>query len=676
MEIESQIMSNILSKNILNEIGTLPMEFREKSEEVTLLQNELVELKQKFLKRESQIDKLSKEIINIENSLSASLEEISNIKSEQKLIIDSINEESFKSFTNNFYKIPKNIQEIILIFLKYEGELKEELNFLLIKPELLNSLLRDSYSYFKSIEESDKEKYELYRDKIKSIKNGNNIKFNGNHIGNDHTNNKYKLETPFNIILKFIENTFKIVDTNNYNKEMSNNIKEKSLYKDKLFILNKLLQNEIKEKQEKLKSINTYIKHINNILIKYKNFFGNSISNKNNNSSNIKNSYNNKYDNIENDNIILINKKADTFTKKENLKENDKIILSPKPNINIDDKSKSNNNRNDKIILNATNRNDEKFKINTSTEKILLKSCIGGEEMHKNNLYNFDFLENKNNNFFHDVNNCKKKSIISKTDHSSSNNLINNQNNIKIISIITSSNKNPQSSNISSNINIDDNNNKINSVSIDKLNNIGNINNNSNIYSVVNQNEGKKIKIGSLAMYQSTTSKNFKNKIIKTNSFEQVESRKIFIHNATSNNKPNKSHINNVEILNDVNNKKINNEQYKDRNLNRNIQQPFYSYQSNDELSSENKSLKNYISKTQKNKQEIDKKNIVNNYINNNIILDYKQSENNENIIINNIRKKNLYLSHKGVYNNKNKKILKMFEMNKNNEKVKSNKYK
>ena len=676
MEIENQILSNILSKNIIKEIGALPMEFREKSEEVTFLQNELNELKQKFNKRENQIEKLSKEIINIENNLSTSLEEISNIKSEQKLIIDSINEESFKSFTNNFYKIPKNIQEIILIFLKYEGELKEELNFLLIKPELLNSLLRDSYSYFKSIEESDKEKYESCRDKIKNIKNGNNFKFNGNHIGNKLTNNKFRLEKPFDNILIFIENTFKIVDTNNYNKEMANNIKEKSSYKDKLFIENKLLQNEIKEKQEKLKNINTYIKHINNILIKYKNFFGNSNSSKNSNSSNIKNSYNNKYDNIENDNIILINKKPSSFIKKEDLKENDKIILSSNPNINKDDRIISNNNnKNDKIIFKSNNNKNEKFKINNRTEKILLKSCIGGDEMHRNNLYNFDFMENKNNNFYYDVNNCKKKSIISSTDPSSSNNLINNPNNIKIISIITSSNKNPQSPNISSNINIDDNN-KINSVSIDYLNNNGNINNNSNVYSNVNPNEGKKIKIGSLAMYQSTTSKNFKNKIIKTNSFEQSESKKIFINNPSSNNKPNRSHITNDEIQKEENDKKINKEQYKDRNINRDIQQPYFSYQSNDEASLENKSLKNYIIKVQKIKQESDKKNIDNNYINNNIILDYKQNGNNENIIINNNKRKNVYLSPQGIYNNKNKKILKMFEMNKNNEKIKNNKYK
>ena len=58
-------------------------------------------------------------------------------------------------------------------------------------------------------------------------------------------------------------------------------------------------------------------------------------------------------------------------------------------------------------------------------------------------------------------------------------------------------------------------------------------------------------------MYQSTTSKNFKNKIIKTNSFEQIESRKIFIHNPTSNNKSNRSNINNDKISKQENDKKL-----------------------------------------------------------------------------------------------------------------------
>ena len=218
MEIENQIFSNILSNNILKEIESLPSEFREKSEDVRLLQIELNELNSKYTQKENQINRISKDIIDIENNLTSNLEKISKIKSDQKLIIDSLDQESFKNFINNFYNIPNNYQEVILLFLKYEGNLKEQLNFLLIKQENLQDLLRDSYSYFKSIEEFDKEKYEIYRNKIIYLENNKNIKGN--------KNNKNKLSTPFDIIIDFINNTFRIIDMNKYNKEMNQNIKE------------------------------------------------------------------------------------------------------------------------------------------------------------------------------------------------------------------------------------------------------------------------------------------------------------------------------------------------------------------------------------------------------------------------------------------------------------------
>ena len=131
MEIENQVIPNILSKNILKEIEALPKEFREKSDEVRELQVELNKLRSNYSRKENQINIISKEIINLENDLTKNLTEISKMKCEQKLMIESLNEEYFKMFRENFYKIPKNYQEIILTFLKYEGNYKEELNFLL-----------------------------------------------------------------------------------------------------------------------------------------------------------------------------------------------------------------------------------------------------------------------------------------------------------------------------------------------------------------------------------------------------------------------------------------------------------------------------------------------------------------------------------------------------------------
>ena len=590
MDSENTIASTSLSSNILKEIELLPSEFKEKSEEVRLLQKHLHELNSKYNKKENQIDKLSKDIIKIENNLISNLEEISKIKSEQKVIMDSLNEESFKNFTQNFYKIPNNYQQIILIFLQYEGKYKDELNFLMIKQDNFNALFRDSYSFFKSIEEFDSEKYESCRDKIKNLKNGDNFRFNKSIKSDKNKNNKNKLMHPFDIIIDFIDNTFKIIDNRKYNKEMIKNIKTESANKEKLFIENKILKNEINEKKEKLKVINSYIKHINNISIKYKNFFCNSNNNKFNNTPNskiggIKDNENKKVQSAINNDFHI----------------KDKIILSSK--INNEEKL---NHKNDKIIFNNPN-------------KILITANINKDEKFKNN---FEFAQNQSNNIFHAVNNCKKNSIsnIPSTKNSTQDLLNNPNNNIKIISIVTSSI--PENVNISNNsfININnyENNNtcKINSFSID--------------YN--HRNPNNKIKIGLISMYQSTTSKKYKNKIAKTNSFEQVDSGKISICNQAFINESNKSisEIQDIKIEDKI-------------PLNSN-KQLYYSYQFNDDINNDNKN----------NKEEDAKKTIVDNFN----IVKLKGNEN-KNI---NIRKKQNFSP--GIYNN-SRKILKMNEKKK-----------
>ena len=627
MEIENQVIPNILSKNILKEIEALPKEFREKSDEVRELQVELNKLRSNYSRKENQINIISKEIINLENDLTKNLTEISKMKCEQKLMIESLNEEYFKMFRENFYKIPKNYQEIILTFLKYEGNYKEELNFLLIKNEYLHQLIKDSYAFYKSLADFDRERYQFCQDKINNLKNGE-ISLIGN-------NKKYKLKAPFDLIINFIDNTFRIIDTNKYNREMNINLIEKNNNKQNLFMQNKISEQIIKEKQEKLNNINIYIKHINNILIKYKNFFGNSSVNKNNNSNNIKNISNNRYDNDNNS---------------ENFGNN---------NILFERQKKSNNNlkiNNDNILLNSNINNSGKYK-NNNKDKIMIKTNIKKEDkVHKKNHLNF--TDNKNNN----SKNINNTSI----DQNSS---INNQNNIKIISIITSSNKNLENPNNKKNtnnkINIENNlliNSNSNSNSIDYFDKNKNKNKHINDFSATNPKEGKKIKIGSLSMYQASTSKNYKNKIIKTNSFEQVDSRKIFMKKPISNNEQNKSYTEIAEYgLLGNNNKKIKNNQYKERNVLRSNKKFYYSYQLNDAVI-ENKNKEKSIKEEEK-----EKITIVENYNQNNGD-DYKNNENNENNDVN--RRKNFYLS-PGIYNN-NSKILKMLQMNKNNDKNKN----
>ena len=165
-------------------------------------------------------------------------------------------------------------------------------------------------------------------------------------------------------------------------------------------------------------------------------------------------------------------------------------------------------------------------------------------------------------------------------------------------------------------------------------------------------------------MYQSSTSKKYKNKIIKTNSFEHVESRKIFINRPMANNEQNKSFTEvrgygideNKEKQNDMNNKNENQE----NNLLRNNKQLYHSYHLNDFNNNKfdkNPGLMNSI------KEEDEKKSNSDKY-NNNILIESNQSEN---IGIN--KKKNFCIS-SGIYNN-NRKIQKMLEMNKLSDKNK-----
>ena len=622
MDIINQIKPNILSRNILKEIEILPMEFREKTEEFKFLQIELNELRSKYSKKEKEINKLSQDIIKEEDNLTINLEVISKLKSEQKLIINSLTEENFKRFKNNFYKIPNNYREVILLFLKYEGILKEELNFLLIKQENLQQLLRDSYSHFKSLVEFDKKKSESLREKIKSLLDEEKDKY-----VKESKSNKYKLESPFDIIIAFINNTFKVIDIIKYNKIINQNIKDKSNNKNNLFIQNKLLEETIREKEKKLKNINIYIKYINNILIKYQNYFGN--SNKNNNENNSKSFINNRYDNIGN-NIIFVDNKKDNSYINYKLKSNANTLL--KSNI-------------------ITDENNEKLK-NSINDKILLKSNLkmSNEEKIKTiSNVNLSSMIRKKNNFYQAVNNCKSKGNLNIND-SSTNNQMANSSNIKIISIIT--NKDQQNLNTSNNIS-HNNNQYLNSNSID--NNI----NQKNI-SEINTKSGKKIKIGSLSMYQSSTSKKYKNKIIKTNSFEQIESKKIFIISPTKNRQQNKSY---TEITNNFINKKKEKKKiinkYQDKDIIRANQRYFYSL--NDNIKTEGNNY-NYINA---NKIKTDKKVKEKKIIVDNIMTDSKQTVNYDN----NLRK-NFYLS-PGIYSN-NRKILKMFEMNKIKEQTKT----
>lgn len=637
METENKLIQNLLSENILKEIKSLPIEFKEKSKQVKILNSEINELQSIYKKTENNIDKISKEIINIENILSNNLEKIRKIKLEQKLKIDSLTEESFKNFNKNFYKIPNNFQNIILIFLNYEGELKDQLNFLLLKHENLIQLLKDSYSYFKSLEEFDKEKYEICRDKIKKLKKENNLRLSWNKLDNK---NPKKLQNPFDIIIEFIDNTFKIIDENDNNKKMNENIIQKSSDKGNLFIQNKLLLQQIKEKQETLKNINIYINFMNNILIKSKNFSNILCSEKNSITTKPKSNLESNFEN----NIILEGKQSKSFII-NNKSDNSEIIINPK--VNTNEKLKNNNNE---MILKSSVINNEKIRNNIN---YIEKIEIIKEDKYKNQnkLNDMDFVDNSNNNFYYAVNNCKKKDSITNIQPLSEY-ISNNPNNIKVISIVNTSKKNLVNS-FNSDI---DNSNKLNSYSIDYNNEKNKISNNNknNIYNI-NGKEGKKIKIDLLSMNKYGNPNKNRNRFIKTNSSDQITSKKINIQNKINPILTNKQNISYHEI-NNIPNKEINNQIYNqinhiniqnnDINLIDGRKKLCYSFKVNDEQNIESINFNNNNHKIQKNEKEIENKN--KDFIRK-IIIDNENKGNNVN------KKIKYNLSSLGIYNNSRK---------------------
>ena len=247
-----------ISENIYKEINLLPNEFYSKQKELDLLQKELSVLYTKSKKIKKQISQISNDISTIEENLIVNTTQTSKIKIKQKIIINSINEEIFSNFFGNFEKLSESLQNCILVFLNFKDEYQNELHSLIKSRDNLVNVLVSSYNFYKSLAESDEEKYHLIKAQIEKQKKGNsNIFMN-----------------PLNKIFDFIENTFKIIEFTYQNKETNDSIKIKSAYKEKLFIQDKIIENAIKDKKKKINKINEYMENINSVLSKYKNFIG------------------------------------------------------------------------------------------------------------------------------------------------------------------------------------------------------------------------------------------------------------------------------------------------------------------------------------------------------------------------------------------------------------------
>ena len=166
------------------------------------------------------------------------------IKTNQKILLNLIN--------NELLLIEDNKKEEIKIFLNnffnFENEYKEEMpNFLNNSNIEITKLLIGAYAYLKMIQNDIPLKYKQIKDKILGliIKTKQGLE-----------------ENIYNLIISYVENVFLILD----NKEKNNNynIKHESLIKNKneIFIKLKLIEEQRKEKEEKLNNISIFIKDL------------------------------------------------------------------------------------------------------------------------------------------------------------------------------------------------------------------------------------------------------------------------------------------------------------------------------------------------------------------------------------------------------------------------------
>ena len=252
----SKIQNSLLSNQIKKELNLLPRILREKKIEIDTAKREIVIFKEKYSFFHKELQKISFNIMSLEKDLSLILIKNDAIKSHQKILLNSINNEIHFDFKNFFQK---NLwfQEIFHIFSNFENNYTEQLYLILDNNNELTTLLIGAYSHIKMLQKDFPQKYNHIKNKI------NNALNNAKNLNNENDN-------IFSLVVNYIKNVFILLDnkekSNVYNKKIENlNVK-----KDQIFVKIKLIEEKKKEKEKNLNVFNNYINEIFSILEKYK----------------------------------------------------------------------------------------------------------------------------------------------------------------------------------------------------------------------------------------------------------------------------------------------------------------------------------------------------------------------------------------------------------------------
>ena len=256
----------LLSNQIKKELSLLPKIVREKKNEIEVTKNSISSLKEKYNSFYKEFEKISLNITSLEKDFTLLLIKNDNIKSHQKIILNSINNEMPINF-NSIFKNEKKLREFLLNFLNFKNDFSSQFPLILNDNIEITSLLIGAYSYLKLVQNDMPKIYQEIKNKIdKEL----------NEMKELNTNKNFSLD----LILNYIENIFKLLD----NKEKTVIFEKKNELlnqkKNEIFIKMKLIEEQKKEKELNLKIINNYISEIAHIIDQYKKLIRHSKTNR------------------------------------------------------------------------------------------------------------------------------------------------------------------------------------------------------------------------------------------------------------------------------------------------------------------------------------------------------------------------------------------------------------
>ena len=245
---------NILTNESKKEINLLPKLLREKKIEVDKISKEIIIIKEKYIFLNKEFEKNVFNIKSLEKELTMLIIKNDNIKSHQKIILNTINNEISFDFNENLNNNEK-FKDLILTFLNFEKDYSKELFLIMDNNNEITSLLIGSYSYLKMLNNDFPQKY----NQIKNIINKKLIevkKLDNNNI--------------FILIINYIENIFELLDKKEKINLFEKKIDSFNQKKNEIFIKLKIFEKQKIEKENYLNVINNFIDDLYFVIEKYK----------------------------------------------------------------------------------------------------------------------------------------------------------------------------------------------------------------------------------------------------------------------------------------------------------------------------------------------------------------------------------------------------------------------